>query len=378
MISKRSRIFAGLFLIYVAGTAFLLYRLLADLDPRYRESAEESLVETAQVMASLVEQDVRNGRIDTQRLGPLFQSVDGRRFQARIFSHTKERVDLRLYVVDAAGRVLFDSRDQAVGADFSQWRDVHLALRGGYGARTTPDVPGRDDSAVMFVAAPVRHQGAIVGAVSVAKPVRSFGQFVEAARRKTLLVGLLSAAAVLLLAGLVSVWLMRPFGLVVDLLRYVRTQPRLTPGRLARRTRAALRDAFDDMRDALAGRSYVADFVQTLTHELKSPLSAIRGAAELLQEADMPQAQRELFLANIGRETLRIQEVVDRMMELTALEARRSLERTELVALQPLLAELVDAAQVAASAREVRVVLDVGEGALEPRLRGDDEEWGRR
>ena len=56
------------------------------------------------------------------------------------------------------------------------------------------------------------------------------------------------------------------------------------------------------MRDALAGRNYVADYVQTLTHELKSPLSAIRGAAELLQEP-MPTADRERFVANIERET---------------------------------------------------------------------------
>ena len=84
--SKRSRIFIAILLIYAAGTAFVLYRVLADLDPRYRESAEESLVETAQLMASLVEQDVRDGAIDTSRLGPLFQSVYARQFQARIFS----------------------------------------------------------------------------------------------------------------------------------------------------------------------------------------------------------------------------------------------------------------------------------------------------
>ena len=75
------------------------------------------------------------------------------------------------------------------------------------------------------------------------------------------------------------------------------------------------------MRDALAGRHYVADYVQTLTHELKSPLSAIRGAAELLREPGMPEADRQRFIANIGRETQRIQELVDRMMELAALRA---------------------------------------------------------
>ena len=57
-------IFIAILLIYAAGTAFLLYRVLADLDPRYRESAEESLVETAHVLATLVEQDVRDGAID--------------------------------------------------------------------------------------------------------------------------------------------------------------------------------------------------------------------------------------------------------------------------------------------------------------------------
>ncbi|HYE40153.1 MAG TPA: two-component system sensor histidine kinase CreC, partial [Ramlibacter sp.] len=57
--SKRSRVFIVILLIYTAGTAFLLYRVLADLDPRYRESAEESLVETSQLLATLVEQDVR-------------------------------------------------------------------------------------------------------------------------------------------------------------------------------------------------------------------------------------------------------------------------------------------------------------------------------
>ena len=116
--TKRNRIFLGILLIYAAGIAFLLYRVLADLDPRYRESAEESLVETAQVMASLVEQDVREGAIDTSRLQPLFKSVYARQFEARIFSMTKQRVELRLYVTDRGGRVLYDSLGQVTGADF--------------------------------------------------------------------------------------------------------------------------------------------------------------------------------------------------------------------------------------------------------------------
>jgi two-component system sensor histidine kinase CreC len=43
-VSRRTRVFLGILLIYTAGIAVLLYRVAADIDPRYRESAEESLV----------------------------------------------------------------------------------------------------------------------------------------------------------------------------------------------------------------------------------------------------------------------------------------------------------------------------------------------
>ena len=87
--SKRSRIFIGLLLIYAVGMAFVLYNVVSDLDPRYRESAEESLVETAQILATLVEQDVRDGAIDTARLDTLFKSAYARQFDVQIFSVTK-------------------------------------------------------------------------------------------------------------------------------------------------------------------------------------------------------------------------------------------------------------------------------------------------
>jgi two-component system sensor histidine kinase CreC len=360
---KRNRIFVGILLIYAVGIAFLLYRVLADLDPRYRESAEESLVETSQLLAALVEQDVRDGAVDVKGLDPLFKNLYARRFEARIFSLTKQRVELRLSVTDRSGRVLYDSVGRAVGADHSQWRDVLLALRGQYGARSTPDVEDDPRTTVMYVSAPVYWRSDVVGTVSVGKPVESFGQFVEAARRKTLYVGLFSVVAVLLLAVIVSVWLVRPFGLISDYVRYVRAQRRISLPRLGRRALGVIGAAYEEMRDALAGRNYVADYVQTLTHEVKSPLSAIRGAAELLQEPGMPAEQRQKFLGNIMRETERIQEMVDRMMELTALETRRSLEHVESIPLKPLLEEAVTAAADAGAPRQVRVRLEVPEDA---------------
>jgi len=363
-VTRRNRIFTGILLIYALGIAFMLYRIMDDIDPRYRESAEESLVETSQLLASLAEQEVRAGAIDTARLAPLFKALYARQFDAQIYSLRKNRVELRAYVTDGAGRVLFDSLGKSAGADFSRWRDVRLTLRGDYGARATRDVKEDPSSSVMYVAAPIRWNGQIIGVASVGKPVTSFGQFVSAARKKTLYVGLISALAVLLLAIIVSVWLVRPFGLTADYVRYVRAQRSLNLPRLGRRALGVIGAAYNEMRDSLAGRNYVADYVQTLTHEVKSPLSAIRGAAELLQEPDMPQAEREHFLANITREAGRIQEMVDRMMELTALETRRSLDNARPVALKPLLDELAGAARGAAGLRNIAIEVDAPQDAL--------------
>jgi two-component system sensor histidine kinase CreC len=151
--------------------------------------------------------------------------------------------------------------------------------------------------------------------------------------------------------------------------RYVRAQRSFSLPRLGRRALGAIGAAYDEMRDALAGRNYVADYVQTLTHEVKGPLSAIRGAAELLQE-NMPEADRARFIANIARETQRIQELVDRMLELTALESRRSLDGAVPVGLGALAADVVAGAAPSALARGLSLAV-VGEPAANAFVVGD-------
>jgi two-component system sensor histidine kinase CreC len=103
---------------------------------------------------------------------------------------------------------------------------------------------------------------------------------------------------------------------------------------------AAMARALESMRDALEGKRYVEGYVRSLTHEIKSPLSAIRASAELLDE-EMGLEDRRRFLANIRLEAERLQRLVDRMLELSALEARKSLEHVEPIAV----AALVEAVQ---------------------------------
>ena len=93
-----------------------MYRQLGDIDPRYRESAEESLVDTAQLMAALVENASADGALHVDALAPVFRSLYARRFSADIYGVEKTRVELRMTVVDRAGTVVFDSRAAAAAS----------------------------------------------------------------------------------------------------------------------------------------------------------------------------------------------------------------------------------------------------------------------
>jgi two-component system sensor histidine kinase CreC len=357
-VTARNRVFLGLLGIFILAFGFLTYRLAKDLDPRYREPAEDSLVETAHLLASLIEIDAANGVIDISRLGLAFQKVYARRFKAQVYSVEKTRVEMRVYVTDRNGRVVFDSLRREVGADYSHWRDVALTLEGRYGARTTNDVEDDPRTAVMYVGAPIWYADQIVGVVSVGRPVVSFGQYVQAARSRVIWAGVVSGAAFVLLALLVSIWLVRPVGLVAGYVRYLRREPGARRPHLGRGVLDAMAAAYQEMRDALAGRQYVTEYVQTLTHEIKSPIAAIRGAAELLQEP-MPEADRARFVDNILRESARMEELVDRLLKLAALERQRELGAPVPVSLRATAEAAVQATQPRAQRRNVTVTLDV-------------------
>lgn len=365
--SRRNRIFAGVVVVFAIGVAFVLLRIIADLDPRYRESAEESMIDTAHAIASIVALEVEDGVIHPDRLRLGLRGLYTRTFDAEIFGVRKTHVDLRIIIANRAGTVIYDSFDRDEGADYSNWRDVNLTLAGQYGARTTVEDPNDRRSEVMYVAAPVLWKDRIVGVVSVGKPTKDFEPFLANARSKVVAVGLTAGVAVLLFAGIVSIWLMRPFVLIQDSVRLLRTHGSAGLPRLGRRVRSVIGTAFEEMRDALAGRTYTEQYVQSLTHEIKSPLSAIRGAAELLQEP-MPEAERTRFTANIREQTLRIQEVVDRLLELSGLEKQRRLESVAPVAVDDLVEGVTSAAQALAGRRSVTLEIQGERGA---KVRGD-------
>jgi two-component system, OmpR family, sensor histidine kinase CreC len=94
----------------------------------------------------------------------------------------------------------------------------------------------------------------------------------------------------------------------------------------------------------LEGRQYAERYIQTLTHEMKSPLAAIRGAAELLDE-EMPVETRKRFLENIRAEAARSERLINRLLELSAIEGRVRLEEAQEVDFRGIVIHAVDQAR---------------------------------
>jgi signal transduction histidine kinase len=63
------------------------------------------------------------------------------------------------------------------------------------------------------------------------------------------------------------------------------------------------------------------DFVANASHELKTPLTSIRGFAETLLEGDPPEELKIQFLTSIRDNTLRLQRLVEDLLDLSRLES---------------------------------------------------------
>jgi len=316
-----TRIFAGFLIVLSIGFSALLYWIADDLEPQFRKATEEPLVDTSRFLASLAATTARDGHIDAALFREAFEDTYSRPFTARIYDFLKTGVDYRIYITDAIGVVIYDSRDgMDEGRDYSRWNDVRLTLNGRYGARTTQEDPGDPLSSVMYVAAPVVADGRTIGVLSVGKPVSSVNRFTEDAKRKFVLGGLVIGASAVLIGILLSWRITAPIKRLTAYARAVRDGRKTELPRLGSGETRELGEAFDEMRCALDGKQYVEDYIQTLTHEIKSPLSAIRGATELLAEKDVPPDQQHRFLTNIRDESERISLVVEKLLLLSSLE----------------------------------------------------------
>ncbi|QNH75232.1 two-component system sensor histidine kinase CreC [Pseudomonas protegens] len=347
------------YLLFISLTGyFVLSTVMKEIRPGVRQSTEETLVDTANLLAEILRDDFKAGTLSENRWPQLLRAYGERQPAATIWGLPKNQVNHRIYVTDAKGIVVLDSSGLAVGQDYSRWNDVYLTLRGQYGARSSRSLADDPNSSVMHVGAPIRDNGQIIGVVTVAKPNSSLQPYVDRTERRLLWYGAGLIAMGLLFGALLSWWLsaalrrMTAYALAVSEGRRAEL-PHYRGGELEQ-----LATAVEHMRTQLEGKAYVERYVHTLTHELKSPLAAIRGAAELLQ-SEMPLEQRQRFVGNIDSESARMQQLIERLLNLAQVEQRQGLEERVNVPLAPLCKELLNSQHGRIEGKQLQVELRV-------------------
>ncbi|WP_433827419.1 sensor histidine kinase [Actinoplanes sp. CA-015351] len=117
------------------------------------------------------------------------------------------------------------------------------------------------------------------------------------------------------------------------------------------------------------------DFVANVSHELKTPIGALQLLAEALLDATQlpdlaPEAQSEDLLAarrfaeRIHHESARMGRLVSELLELSRLQGAEPLPQPEPVALDWVIAEVVDRTRTTSSAKGIEVVVDGPKGAM--------------
>ncbi|MDR1074849.1 MAG: two-component system sensor histidine kinase CreC [Xanthomonadaceae bacterium] len=347
------RLFLGFFLIVGLAAFFVMRVFVNEVKPGVRQAMESTLVDTANVLAVIAADDMRAGRIADGDFARHMAEAKRRDLKAWVWSFPKRQLEYQVTITDAAGIVVYDSLGRDIGRDNSRWNDVYRTLRGEYGARSSPEADDPDDT-VMHVAAPMRDGGRLIGVLTVSQPNRTFNPFIAASQRNIMKRGGWLIGLSALIGVLITGWLMRGIERLNRYAQAVSAGEPVPPPSPRRDEIGDLGQAIEQMRRKLEGKAYVEHYVQSLTHEMKSPLAAIHGAAELLQEP-LPEADRQRFARNILEQERRLTETIDKLLALAEVEQHGWLQKRERIEIGPLLAKAVEAVEPRLLAKDMSV-----------------------
>jgi two-component system sensor histidine kinase CreC len=348
------RFFLGYFFVLGLTAWFVLNTVTDEISPGLRQAREETQVDTAYLLAELAAPDLANGRIADGAFSKALQETKQKAPQAEIFGIRKEIFDYRIYVTDAAGKVVFDSDGQNIGKDFSEKNDVLRVLKGEYGARTSKDVPDDPLTSWMYVSAPILWQGNCIGVLSFAKPNVTLIPYVDRMTGRIRSSGFYMLLFSSLVGVLLMVWLVWSINRLIRYARDVSAGLKASPPTDGGKQFSELAQALAAMRERLEGKQYIEKYVQNLAHEMKSPLTAIVSASELL-EYDLPEAERQRFTTLVQEQANHLYLIIERMLSLAKVEQLQHIQDHQAIDLAALVRQTVESRHAALQKRRLSV-----------------------
>jgi signal transduction histidine kinase len=238
-------------------------------------------------------------------------------------------------VLDPAGCVVATTRSDSERC-LAALPEVERALGGHYAAalraRVSDEPPppleslSRRGDKRLFLALPVVERGALIGVVRLSRTAESGLEWLWKNRLPLLGIVTLMLGAALFSSFVCAALIARPLERMALAARRVSTSGAPWRADVVGRAPLELAElgaALRAMTERLASRAeYIAEFTANVGHELKTPLTSIRGAAELLREQwqSMDLTRRDRFLGNIQADAERTETLVRGLLHLARIE----------------------------------------------------------
>ncbi|CCV10560.1 Sensor protein [Mesorhizobium sp. STM 4661] len=268
----------------------------------------------------------------TASLDPVFAAIGIR--LSGILEETQKTTLAGFRLLDPRG-VVIAGREE-VGQSLADVEEVRAALSGRYASELRlriPDQPApplysvsRGTKVRVFVALPVAVDGKVAGVVYLSRTPNNIVKHLYGERGKVTLAAIAILGGTLLIAFVFLRTVSRPIYALMERTKRIAAGDRTAIRPLdhhGTREMAELSAAFLDMAEKLHARSdSIQTFATHVSHELKSPLTAIQGAAELLRDsgAAMDEAERQRFSNNIVTDAGRLNLLVRRLLDLARAE----------------------------------------------------------
>lgn len=275
-------------------------------------------------------------RPDAQ-IAPTAPNADALRIGAELtplIEQTQRTTLTGFRLLDAEGRAIGGRGD--IGLSFAHMEEVRGALDGRFRAvmrmrdDDSPPPPlysiSRGAKIRVFVAFPVFVDDHVRGVVYVSRTPDNILRNLYRERDKVVAAAVAALLAALVIGAVFVRTIARPMRELAQRAEAITNGQTEAIGPLSRhgtRELASLTQSFMTMARRLSDRStYLSTFASHVSHELKTPLTAIKGAAELMRDADtaMTHEERERFLSNVLSDVTRIEALLDRLREMARAE----------------------------------------------------------
>lgn len=181
---------------------------------------------------------------------------------------------------------------------------------------------------IVFVAQPVVLNNHILGAVVASRTPMNLANAIYEHRHHLVRFFVILMIMVLIMTTLTAATIGGPIRRLAKMTTYDRkrgrgykVEPIKRPGTAEV---AALSEAFAKMSNSLHERAdYTEGLVRSISHEFKTPIASINASVEILEDHldTMTPQERKKFLSMIGKDSLRLQRLVERLLELARADA---------------------------------------------------------